>query len=648
MPHERSRGSRGANGPQRRRHAPRDGARNGWSPRRRTDLDRLAAHVPCVLYEYVPPVRGKDRFAWVSGGARELLELEPKALQARSELLWSMVDAEDRDRLAAAVREAVRTGSPFHAEFRIVTPSGRHKWLETSSLPEPAPRGPHRRWEGILTDVTAQHALREEIAADRAVFRRMSEESPDLITRVGRDGRILYANPSFLTVGLPPEELVGRTAAEVGLTAGSVTAWERALTRAFEGELARCEMSRSGRRYEVLLVPERGAHEQLESVLAIGRDVTERVDAERELRDANRRKGEFLALLSHELRNPLAPIRNALYILGRVEPGSEPSRRALAVMERQIGQLARLVDDLLDMSRIERNRIQLQRQQLELNELVLRTAEDHRSTFETAGVALSVHTAGEALPVEGDPTRLAQVVANLLHNAAKFTGPGGETRVEVSRAPRGFARVVVRDTGIGMDRQTISRLFQPFAQDEAARVRSRGGLGLGLALVRGLVASHGGQVEARSEGPGQGSEFEVRLPLREDADADRRPPGRERRRRRVLIIEDNVDAASTLQEVLEIEGHEVEVAHGGAEGVARARERHPEIVLCDIGLPGMDGYEVARAIRGHPGLRDVHLVAVSGYALPEDVRRAREAGFEQHLPKPPSLEQLERALESIP
>ncbi len=607
----------------------------------------MAAHVPGALYAYVPPTHGKDRFVWVSDHVRELLELEPEALQRDSELLWSMVNEEDRARLSAAVREAVRAGAPLHAEFRIVTPSGLHKWLEARSIPEPAARGPHRRWDGILTDVTAHHELRDELAADRSVFRRMSEESPDLIARVGRDRRILYANPSFLSAGLRPEELIGRTAGEAGLAAGSLTAWDRALDRALGGEVARCELSRGGRRYEVLLVPERGAEDRIESALAIGRDVTERVESERQLRDANRRKGEFLALLSHELRNPLAPIRNALYILGRVEPGSEPSRRALAVMERQIGQLARLVDDLLDMSRIERNRIQLQRQELELNDLVLRTAEDHRSTFETAGVSLSVHTAGEALPIEGDPTRLAQIVANLLHNAAKFTGPGGETRVEVSRAPAGFARVVVRDTGVGMDRQTISRLFQPFVQDEAARMRSRGGLGLGLALVRGLVASHGGHVEARSAGPGKGSEFEVRLPLREEADADR-SPARARRRRRILVIEDNVDAAVTLREVLEIEGHEVEVAHGGAEGVARARERHPEIVLCDIGLPGMDGYDVARAIRGHPGLRDVHLVAVSGYALPEDVRRAKEAGFEQHLPKPPSLEQLERAIESIP
>ncbi len=616
----------------------------------RTDLGRLASNVPGVLYEYVPPTRGKDRFVWVSGGARELLELEPEVLEADSDALWSMVDPEDRVRLAGAVGAAVRAGAPLHAEFRIRTPSGRRKWVEARSLPEPWRRGPGRRWDGFLVDVTEQRRSAEALDADRALFRRMAEESPDLVFLFGRDRRVLYANRALGAIGPPPAEALGKTAEQLGLPAASAATWERAFERALAGDLARCELSgvRMERRYEVLLVPERGADGQVECVLAIGRDITERALAERELREANRRKGEFLALLSHELRNPLAPIRNALYILSRVEPGSEPSRRALAVMERQIGQLARLVDDLLDMSRIERNRIELLRQRLELNDLVLRTAEDHRSTFETAGVALSVHTAGEALLVEGDPTRLAQVVANLLHNAAKFTAPGGETRVEVSRAPRGFARLLVRDTGIGMDRQTISRLFQPFAQDEAARVRSRGGLGLGLALVRGLVASHGGQVEARSAGVGRGSEFEVRLPLREDADEDRRAPARARRRRRVLIIEDNVDAASTLREVLEIEGHDVEVAHGGAEGVARARDRHPEIVLCDLGLPGMDGYEVARAIRGHPELRDVHLVAVSGYALPEDVRCAREAGFEQHLSKPPSLEQLAQALESIP
>jgi two-component system CheB/CheR fusion protein len=612
-------------------------------------LARLAEGVPCVLYEYLPPRRGKDRFSWVSAHARELLEVDPAELVRDSQLLWAMIPEEDRVRLANTVHEAVRTRGAIRAEFPIVTRSGRQKWLHVWCNPEPSTGRRHApRWSGVFVDVSDAHRRLDAANRERALFQRVSEGSPDIVLRFGRDGRVQYANPALAAAGLAPERALGKTAEDLGLPVDSVPAWRQALERAFQGEVARVDVRgvRGEREYEVIVVPERApADGEVESVISVGRDVTERSRALQDLRESDRRKSDFLAMLSHELRNPLAPIRNALYLLRRAAPGSDQAERAFAVLERQVGQLARLVDDLLDVTRIERNRIHLERRRLELNELVLRTAEDHRSTFEAAGIELSVEPAEEALYAEGDAARLAQVIANLLQNAAKFTERGGATRVRVRRGPAPWASVLVQDTGIGMTPETLSRLFQPFRQEEAGRVR--GGLGLGLALVKGLVASHGGEVEARSPGPGLGSELEVRLPLVED---ERRGAAHRRgaRPRRILVIEDNVDFATTLRELLELEGHEVEIAHEGAEGLARARERPPEIVLCDLGLPGMDGFAVARAFRSVPELKDVHLVAVSGYALPDDVRRAAEAGFERHLPKPASLEVIEQALDGIP
>jgi len=371
------------------------------------------------------------------------------------------------------------------------------------------------------------------------------------------------------------------------------------------------------------------------------------------LAKADINKNHFLAVLSHELRNPLAPITNSLYILDHAVPGGEQAHRAQAVIGRQVAQLARLVDDLLDVTRIARNKIPLQRQRLELGELVRRTMEDHRPQFESNEVHLELAPTSQPVFVNGDSNRLAQMVGNLLQNSAKFTGPGGGTRVSVSTDSEAKQAVVrVTDTGVGMDQEMLARLFQPFAQADATLDRSKGGLGLGLALVKGLVELHGGTIAARSPGLGQGAEFVVRLPLALEegaVDGSARsstlvPGGR----RRVLIIEDNIDAADSLREALEFSAHEVEVAYNGPAGIAKAREYKPEVVFCDIGLPGMDGFDVARAFRADDALKGAYLVALSGYALPEDVQRASEAGFDQHLAKPPNLDILEQTLARAP
>jgi CheY-like chemotaxis protein len=266
-------------------------------------------------------------------------------------------------------------------------------------------------------------------------------------------------------------------------------------------------------------------------------------------------------------------------------------------------------------------------------------------------VHLEFHPAPRPVFVDADWNRLAQVIGNLLQNAAKFTGRGGATLVAVhAEREEGRAVIQVVDTGVGMAPETVSLLFRPFSQADYSLDRGKGGLGLGLALVKGLVDLHEGQVTAQSAGLDQGAEFTIQLPLAmEEAAAPQvASESASKRRRRVLVIEDNIDAADSLREVLALSEHEVEVAHDGPEGIARAREFRPEIVLCDLGLPGMDGYQVAGALRADESLKDVFLVALSGHTLPEDLQRASEAGFQRHLAKPPSLEKLEELLAAIP
>lgn len=363
-------------------------------------------------------------------------------------------------------------------------------------------------------------------------------------------------------------------------------------------------------------------------------------DSEAALKAADRRKNEFLAMLSHELRNPLTPIRNSLFLLEKGSLGGDQARHAHAVIDRQVGHLTRLVDDLLDVTRITRGKVQLRRERLDLATLVHRTLDDHRREFVENGVHLDVPEPREPIWVHADATRVAQVLGNLLANALKFTPPGG--RVTVSLEQQDHAAMLgVRDSGIGMTADVMEHLFQPFTQGSQSLDRSRGGLGLGLALVKGLVELHGGTVSGASNGAGQGSEFIVRLPLDHTVEPLIEPGETTPfRRRRVLVIEDNVDAAETLRMALELTGHEVDVAYDGLAGLARARQFRPEIVLCDIGLPRVDGYEVARRFRADPEFQGLLLVALTGYASPEDRLRATDAGFADHLAKPVNLDTL--------
>ena len=312
---------------------------------------------------------------------------------------------------------------------------------------------------------------------------------------------------------------------------------------------------------------------------------------------------------------------------------------------RQTDQLTRLVNDLLDVTRISRGKIELQRTRTDLSRVVRGVCVDHRGTFEQAEVGLHFDLPGGPVWVDGDPARLSQVVANLLQNAAKFTLAGGAVSVELANAA-GRAVLRVRDDGLGMEPKQIERMFEPFVQAERGLTRTRGGLGLGLPLARALVELHGGALRARSAGLGAGSEFTIELPLAEE----RPPPGPEPAApasvsgRVVVVIEDSPDGAASLAQLLELSGHRVHVALNGRSGIELAREICPDLILCDIGLPDLDGFEVARALRAEECLATTRLVALSGYAQPEDRQRALEAGFDLHLAKPPALDALERVL----
>ncbi len=432
-----------------------------------------------------------------------------------------------------------------------------------------------------------------------------------------------------------------------------VEAPERPLARALHGEAVRdvelrVRDAETGRRWTgvytaVPLVSSEGRKLVTETI----RDVTELRRAYEALRDADRRKDEYLAMLSHELRNPLAPIRSAVFLLERADPASDGARRAREVIARQVGHLARMVDDLLDVSRLARGRIELRRARLDLGELVRRVGEDHRLVLAERGVQLEVEVPSEPLAVDGDATRLTQLLGNLLQNSGKFTPRGG--RVLLSIAAEGdLAALHVRDTGAGIEPGLLGQVFEPFVQEERTLARSTGGLGLGLPLVKGLAELHGGTVEARSEGAGAGTEFVVRLPLAlgrgEGAAAEHGAERAQAAGRSVLVVDDNVDAAESLCDVVAFLGHSVEAVYDGRAALARVRERHPDVVLCDIGLPGMDGYEVARAIRADPTLAGIRLVAVSGYAQPEDRARATNAGFDAHVAKPADPSAIERLI----
>jgi CheY-like chemotaxis protein/two-component sensor histidine kinase len=367
------------------------------------------------------------------------------------------------------------------------------------------------------------------------------------------------------------------------------------------------------------------------------------------LAELHQRKDEFLAMLSHELRNPLSAIFNALHILRLQDPENPIQQKARIILERQVGQLAHLVDDLLEVSRVITGRIQLHQERLEMRGIVERERESARPLIDQRKHQLSVSLPAEPIWLQGDPTRLEQVVVNLLNNAAKYTDQGGQIRL-TAQQEGGEVVLRVRDTGVGIAPALLPRIFDLFTQADRTLDRSQGGLGIGLSLVQRLVELHGGTVEAHSAGLGQGSEFLVRLPALFPASESIAPLETAKQpvhTSRVLVVDDNMDAADMLVVMLQMFGHEVQATYSGQTALETAVAYQPDCVLLDIGLPDMNGYEVARHLRQQPQTKDVRLIAMTGYGQESDRQSTQEAGFDHHFVKPADPQKLQDLLATL-
>ncbi|HWM90126.1 MAG TPA: ATP-binding protein [Thermoanaerobaculia bacterium] len=415
--------------------------------------------------------------------------------------------------------------------------------------------------------------------------------------------------------------------------------------------------TKEGRLIDISLAisPVRDGTGRIVGASKVARDITLQKKAEEALKEADRRKDEFLAMLAHELRNPLAPMRHAIEILRAKGPNEPELHWARDVIERQVHQMTRLVDDLLDVSRITRGKIVLRKERVELAEVVSSAVDASRSLVEESNHQLTVTMPPDPVHLEADSARLSQVLFNLLNNAAKYTNPGGHIWLTVERERDGVS-IRIRDNGIGIDPEMLPQVFEIFTQAEQSLERSHGGLGLGLAVVQSLVEMHGGTVTAHSEGIGKGTELVIRLPIRlpsrlpntgNDTDQPPQSAGKDKdfaglSKSRILVVDDNRDAAESLAMLLQMWGHEVYLAYDGLDAVEAAAEFQPDVVLLDIGLPKMNGYEAAHRIR--QAKQDVVLIALTGWGQDEDRRRSREAGFDHHLTKPVEFEALQNML----
>ena len=537
------------------------------------------------------------------------------------------------------------------------------RWYEVSAFPAPEGMSVYFR---DVTEQKLMQADRERLMAESETQRRIYEtalnSTPDFVYVFGLDHRALYANEALLKVwGV--DDVRGKKWMDLGYEQWHADLHDAEIDRVIRTRAPiRGEIPFTGtngtRVYDYIFAPVLGPGGDVVAIAGTTRDVTERQAAEQAVRqqaatlaEADRVKDEFLATLSHELRNPLAPLRNALAAWQRLDPGNPKTEPLRAIMERQVNHLVRLVDDLLEVSRISRGTLSLRKERVQVATVVQAALETSEPLMADARHVLDVQLPPEPLWVEGDPVRLAQVLANLLNNAARYSDDGGRITLRVG-SHAGQAVISVRDTGIGIEPEMLPRMFEMFSRGHRDSGRAQGGLGIGLALSRRLAEMHGGALEGFSEGAGKGSEFVVRLPLAAGTESVT-PAGAggeqagDLRGIPVLVVDDNHDAGDTLGQVLSLLGADARVARDGREALEAFASFHPRVVLLDIGMPEMNGYEVARAIRSRFPDRPTALVALTGWGQEDDRQRARDAGFDHHLVKPAEIESLQGLLRSI-
>jgi PAS domain S-box-containing protein len=597
----------------------------------------LADHAPVGIFQCSPD--GKTAFVNKSWCAMTGLAFA----DAQGDGWISALHPDDRARIVAGWKYAVRKGISSDAEFRFVRPDGTVIWVQGNAVPLWNPGGQLIGYIGTVADVTQRKTAEIALRESEQRFRHMADHAPVMIWVTEADGRCTFLGKTWYDfTGCTPESSLDfgwidavhpddRDAARRDFLAAN----ERQVPYSLEYRLR----DKNGDYHWVIdaALPRFADDGQFLGFIGSVIDITDRKTIEEELREADRRKDEFLAVLAHELRNPLAPIRTGLELMRLAGDDQTAIEEVRTTMERQSQQMVRLIDDLLDVSRITRGAVELRKSRVELAAVVESAVETSRPLIEEMGHKLEVTIPKQPIVLEADPTRLAQVISNLLNNAAKYMQRGGTIRVHAERID-GAAVISVTDTGIGIPANMIERIFDMFTQVDGSLERSHGGLGIGLTLVKRLVEMHGGTVEAHSAGVNQGSEFVVRLPavvgLLTEAPSTDRVGQAAGAKRRILVVDDNENAAKVLGMLLTALGNDVRTTFDGFTAIELAETFLPEIILLDIGMPKLNGYETARRIREQPWGKNMVLAALTGWGQEEDKRRTREAGFDHHFVKP--------------
>jgi len=596
-----------------------------------SDMDRLKGYeLGAVDYVYLPVIpeilRGKVTvLIELYVKKRELVRLNESLASANAELALanSTLQAEKTRDLEAANAELELANATLTAQI-----AERHR-------AEDAQRRSEERLQTILQNTSA------------------------LIYHVDTQGRFVHVNrPWEELFGITNAEIRGKSIAEVLPQSSAKTFESNNLRVLLEGRPLgfeeAVELPDGLRIYNSIKAPLLDDAGQAYGIVGVSTDITERKRLETALKDADRRKDEFIAMLAHELRNPLAPIVNGLEMLRQDSISNEQFIWCRDVIGRQVSHMCRLIDDLLDVSRITQGKIKLQREHVEITTILTLAVEATRPLIDTHRHNLTVEVPAHSILVDGDPTRLVQIVANLLSNAAKYTEDGGHIQITLSCDPD-RVEIRVKDNGVGIPPEMLSTLFELFTQFERTLSRSQGGLGIGLALVRRLVELHGGHVVARSEGLGLGSEFVVSLPRVSGSELPTPPTvqkagpiAKRGSEFRILVVDDNVDSADSLALLLQCFGYRVETAHNGSDAVLAARQLVPHLILMDLGMPGMSGYDAAREIRKQPGGSGIVLIALTGWSQTESREATRLAGFDVHLIKPIDPIALQELLDGMP
>jgi len=618
----------------------------------------LAAIIQCSADAIISKTLDGTIISW-NAGAERLFGYS--AAEAIDQPITLIIPPERLDEEPAIIERLVRGETIEHFETVRIAKSGKRLDISLTISPVRDNTGKIIAASKVARDITDRNRAQQALRESEERFRFLAEMIPSIVWTAAPDGTLTYANRRWFDYsGMSPEQ-DPRGRSELALHPDDyercMVAWAEAVRtgKDFQIEVRNRRHDGVYRWFMTRAVPLRDGLGQIISWFGVTTDIHDQKEMQEHLQDVDRRKDEFLATLAHELRNPLAPIRNSLQFLRLAGSDQAASEQAADIIDRQVNHLVRLVDDLLEVSRITRGKIELRKERVDLASIIGSAVETSRPLIEAARHRLEVSLPSEPAMLDADTVRVSQVISNLLNNAAKYTEAGGQIWLAAQADTREVV-ISVRDNGVGISPDMLPHVFEMFTQADRSLSRSQGGLGIGLTLSRSLVELHGGSILARSPGAGRGSEFVVRLPRavvdrsqkEVDAGEDLHENGQKSSGRRILIVDDNIDSAESLGLWLKLVGHEVKLVHEGLTAVEAARVFQPDVILLDIGLPDIDGYEVAERLKRELGLDGVRLIALTGYGQDEDRQRCYDAGFDEHLIKPVDPAILETLLSDNP